>query len=225
MDSLQLLSRSFLCSGLDWEELQAIHQIVTIRRPAKGEVLFFEGDPATGLFILLAGRVRVYKSSIDGREYTIHQIGPGQLFAEAALFKGENYPASCDALADSIVAFIPKEAFFHLIKESPQISLKIIGSQAAFLREFNQKVEELTLKEVSARVAAFLIRESRKRANPEFTLDISKAELARSLGTISETLSRNLKKLKETGIIKVDGKKIIIIDYFRLNSIAEGEKI
>ncbi len=225
MATIELLKSCFLCSGLNNDEIGAVHKIISIKKLAKGEILFFEGDPAAGFFILLAGRVRVYKSSPDGKEFTIHQIAPGQMFAEAAVFRGNHFPANCAALVDSIVAFIPKDAFTQLIKDSPQISLKIIASQAGFLREFNLKVEELTLKEVPARIAGYLLHELQKQKRPEIILDISKAELARSLGTISETLSRNLKKLKEIGAIKVSGKKIFILDRDRLQSIADGEKI
>ncbi|SYZ71835.1 Transcriptional regulator, Crp/Fnr family [Candidatus Zixiibacteriota bacterium] len=225
MATVDLLKSCFLCSGLDNDELRAVHNIISIKRLSRGESLFLEGDPASGFYILLAGRVRVYKSSPDGKEFTIHQIAPGQLFAEAAVFRGNKFPASCDALENSTVAFLPKEAFTQLIKESPQISLKIIAAQAGFLREFNLKVEELTLKEVPSRIAAYLLRESQKKKNLEITLDISKAELARTLGTISETLSRNLKKLREIGAIKVSGKKITILEPDELQSIADGKKI
>ncbi len=225
MDNKFYLSQCYLCSGLDKGELEAISSIAHIKKVLKGEIIFFEGDPAAGFYILLTGKVRVYKASPDGKEYTIHQIMPGQLFAEAAIFKGNQYPANCAAIEDSLVAFFAKDAFIRLIKESPQISLKIIGSLSGFLREFNRKVEELSLKEISARIASFLLGESEKIKSNEITLDVSKAELARRLGTIGETLSRNLKKLKELRVISVDGKKIIILDSARLNSIAEGEKI
>ena len=225
MDNKFYLSQRYLCAGLDKSELEAISNIAQIKKVSKGEIIFFEGDPAAGFYILLTGKVRVYKASPDGKEYTIHQIMPGQLFAEAAIFKGNQYPANCAAIEDSMIAFFPKEAFIRLIQESPQISLKIIGSLSGFLREFNRKVEELSLKEISARIASFILGEAEKIKSNEISLDVSKAELARHLWTISEPLSRNLKKLKELGIISVDGKKIIILDSGRLNSIAEGEKI
>jgi CRP-like cAMP-binding protein len=224
-DSLHQLHQCFLCSGLNKNELEAVHKIALIRRFKKGEILFLEGDTAGGFYVLLSGRVRIYKSSSEGREYTIHQIAQGQLFAEAAIFRGEHYPASSVASADSTVAYFSKDAFMALIREWPQISLKIIASQAGFLRDFNRQVEELTLMEVPARIASFLLRESQKNKKAEIILDISKSELARRLGTVSETLSRNLKKLKDTGIIRVSGRVITILDLSRLFSLAEGEKI
>jgi len=220
-----LLSQCSLCSGLNTAELETISRITQIKNLNKGEMIFFEGDPADGFYLLLKGRVRVYKSSPDGKEYTIHQIMPGQLFAEAAIFKGDRFPANCSSIDDSTVAYFPKEAFIRMIKDSPEISLKIIGSLSGFLRDFNRQVEELSLKEISARIASFLLAESKKVKSSKITLDMPKTELARRLGTIGETLSRNLKKLKDLGIISVDGKKIVILNSDRLNSIAEGEKI
>ena len=202
-----------------------IADIVSIRKVDKSEILFFQGDRADGFYTLLSGRVRIYKASPDGKEYTLHIIRPGQMFAEAAIFGGEIFPANCMALEDSTVAFFPRVNFINLITQSPQISLKMISALSGFVREFNQQIEDLSLKEVSARLASYLLRKASKAKNDKIILDISKSELANLLGTISETLSRNLKKMRELGVIEVDGKDITILDPARLQSIAEGEKI
>ena len=225
MDIEQALRRSHLCSGLDEGELKKLVRIVRVRKLAKKELLFFEGEPAGGFFILLAGRVRVYKSSPEGKEYTLHIIQPGQMFAEAAIFSGKGYPANCGALEKSEVAFFPKDRFLELIHGSPRVSLKMIASLAAFVREFNLKVEELSLKEVSARLATFLLGERKRCGSDCFKLEITKGELAARLGTVSETLSRNLKKMKDLECIGVAGKTITILDPGRLQAIAEGDKI
>jgi CRP/FNR family transcriptional regulator len=225
MDLESLLRRTYLCAELDGKELKQVLQIVETRRLKRGEILFYEGAPATGFFLLLEGRVRIYKSSTEGKEYTLHIIQPGQMFAEAALFSGRGFPAHCAALEDARVAHLPKDRFLALLEQSPRISLKMITGLSAFVREFNQKVEELSLKEVSARLAAYIIREKNRRAVSKFDLEISKGELASKLGTISETLSRNFKKLKDLGCIEVSGRTIIILDETRLDAIAAGEKI
>jgi len=224
MDALAYLSRSHLCSGLNKKELEAIAAVVVFRTVGKDEILFFEGDPASGFYVLLTGKIRIYKSSPDGKEYTLHLIGPGQIFAEAAIFRDDIFPANGMAVEDSFVAFFSKNAFLTLLKNSPELSLKIIGSLSAFVRDFNRQVEELSLKEVPARVASFLLSQSEEKKSNIIHLDTSKSELANRLGTIRETLSRNLKKLIDSGIIEVDGKKITILDSARLIAIADGEK-
>lgn len=221
----QLLKTSMLFRELDPEEFAAMERIVQIRRVDSDTMLFFEGDPAIGFFVLLSGRVRIYKASPDGKEFTLHQITPGQMFAEAAIFRGNTYPANCMAMEDSEVIFVPKEQFIQLISKFPNISLKIIGSLARWLREFAVKLEDLSLKEVPSRLASFILRHQQKFRSSSFELDTTKSELASQLGTISETLSRSLKKLKDLGVIDVDGKRITILDQVRLESIAEGEKI
>jgi CRP/FNR family transcriptional regulator, dissimilatory nitrate respiration regulator len=225
MGNLQLLQNSQLCAHLDSSEVEQLIQVVTIREVPKGELIFLEGDDAAGFYILLRGSVRVYKASPEGREQTLHRIKPGQLFAEAAVFHGSRYPANCDALLDSTVAFFPKTEFVRLIERNPQMSLKMIASMAAFLRDFNQTIEMLSLKEVSARLAAWLLSAAGRAHSNQFTLPMSKGDLANVLGTVNETVSRNLRKMIDLGVLQVDNRDITIIDRTRLEAIAAGEKI
>jgi len=224
-DSIGLLRNCFLCRELDRGELEALMKIVTFRQLEKGQALFWEGDAARGFFVLLDGSVRIYKTSPEGKEFTIHRLHPGQMFAEAAIFSSGGYPANAGALADSVVAFFPKDQFIKLVTDFPKIAIKMIAGLAAFVREFNQMVEDLSLREVPSRLARFLIEEKARVDNKEFILDTTKAELANKLGTTSETLSRNLRKMKELQIITVDGNCLTILDLSRLESIASGEKI
>lgn len=221
----KLLKDAVIFRELDSEEFKAMEEITQLRHVEGDAMLFFEGDPANGFFVLLSGRVRIYKSTADGKEFTLHQITPGQVFAEAAIFRGNTYPANCMAMEDSEVAFIPKDQFIRLITKYPNISLKIIGSLSRWLREFAAKLEDLSLKDVPARLATYLLRQRQKLKSDSFELDITKAELASELATISETLSRSLKKLKDLEVIAVDGKRITILDSDQLDSIAAGEKI
>jgi len=205
--------------------LAAVSEIAVIRNAGKGEILFIQGDPATGFFILFDGSVRVYKASPEGKEYTLHHIQAGQMFAEAAIFKGKTFPANAVATEASTLAFFPKDRFVKLIQDSPQMSLKMIAALAGFVREFNQQIEDLSLKEVPARLASHLLRKAERIGTARVTLDITKTELARSLGTIGETLSRSLKKMRDLHLVEVNGKNIKILDQARLRSVADGEKI
>jgi CRP/FNR family transcriptional regulator, dissimilatory nitrate respiration regulator len=225
MDLAQHLRNCSLCRGLDEQELSALTDIASFKHLAKGEILFLEGDPAFGFFILLDGRVRIFKSSPEGKEYTLHSIGPGQMFAEVAIFRGKGFPANCVASEDSSVAFLPKEEFTQMLANSPQMSLKMIVALASFVREYNQKVEDLSLREVPARLAVFLLQQATDHKASTFELATSKTELATSLGTISETLSRNFRKLAEAGAIQIQGDLVTILDVTRLQEIADGDKI
>jgi len=225
MKTSQYINNSSLFNGLDDSELQALSDTIAVKKLKRGEILFLDGDLASGFYTVFEGRIRVFKSNPDGREYTIHVINPGQIFGEVAIFDGKHFPASSSAIEKVVVGFIPKDRFLALIKEYPNISLKIIGSLARFLREYNQMVEDLALKEVPARIAGYLISKAVKTNANVVDLDIKKTELALKLGTISETLSRNLRKFIDNGIIKVDSQQITILDFNRLHSIAAGGKI
>jgi CRP/FNR family transcriptional regulator len=184
-----------------------------------------EGDPAARFFVLLSGAVRVDKSSPDGREYTLHRIQPGQMFAEAAIFDGSTYPASCIALEEAEVASVPKEEFLRLVAASPEIAMKIIGGLSGLLRDFAAQLEALSLKDVLARLAEYINRQAAIHGATEFELPSSKAELAAALGTISETLSRSLRKLREAGVIAMDGRRIRVLDAKRLRLTEDGGKV
>jgi len=217
------IKKSSLFAGLDNGELESLSDTIAIKKLRKGEILFFDGDIASGFYAVFEGRIRVYKSNPDGKEYTIHIINPGQIFGEVAIFNGKYFPANSMAIDDSVVGYFPKDRFLALIKQYPNISLKIIGSLAGFLREYNQMVEELALKEVPSRIAGFLLVRAEEAKDKIINLDMTKTELAVKLGTISETLSRNLRKMKDSGIIKVDNQQITILDFDRLGSIANGD--
>jgi len=225
MQDLSQLKKCYLCRELDDTELKRLAELCRVKTVKRGELLFLQGDPATGLYLLLEGLVRIYKASPDGKEFTLHQIRPGEMFAEAAIFRDGGYPANCAALKDSVVALLPKEAFFTLLQESPAISIKMMGGLSAFLREFNRTIEDLSLKEVPARLASFLLAEYEKTGETTIVLRTTKAELANQLGTISETLSRNLRKCREQGLIAVNGNKIEILDQDRLYDLARGGKL
>ena len=224
MSLTEYLKTCQICGELNDDELAALADIVVLRKFKKGEILFFEGDSAHGFFSLVQGRVRIYKSSPDGREQTIHIINPGQIFAEVAIFRGDRFPAHCSALENSIVIFYPKNRFLKLLSDLPQVSLKVIGSLSAFLREYNKMVEYLSLKEVPERLAGYLLDEYDKTAGEVIHLRVTKAELARQLGTISETLSRNLRRFQDLGAVQVEAREIRILNPDILTQIASGEK-
>ena len=220
-----MLAHTHLCRGLDTEELTRLAAIASVRSWTAGSLMFSQGDRAEGFFVLLSGLVRIYKSSPDGREYTLHRIGPGQMFAEAAVFDTDRYPANAAALEDSQTAFFPRHAFVSLLAESPRLALKIIAGLAAFVREFNQKLEDLSLREVPARLASYLLEHAAESPDHLVALDQSKTDLAKSLGTISETLSRVLRKMIDRGLVEVDGPSIMILDREGLETVADGDRI
>ncbi len=227
MDIEAILKRCPLFSGLEDREIAEIQAISASKRYPKGTLIFSEDEEAKGFFVLISGRVKVFKLSPEGKEQILHIISPGETFAEAALFAGSTYPAFAESLAETRALYFSKEGFLNLIRGNPQISLNMIASLSHWLRKFVNLVEELSLKDVSARLSKYLVDLSAKSGRSsergiECELGINKSQLASQLGTISETLSRALRKLRDMRIIEVEGKKITILQKEALEDISSG---
>lgn len=221
MENIQILKKSLLFSGLGDEYLTEVAEIAQRRTFGKGESLFSEGDPAVGFYLLASGSLKLCKISPDGKEKVLHFVHPNETFAEAAFFGDGRYPAEAKALEGGTALFFPKDGFMGLLERNPRFSLNLIVSLSLLLRRFARQIEELSFAEVPARLAAYLI-ELAERKSTTFQgktyleLGIKKGELASRLGTVSETLSRSFRKMKEEGIIEVDGSRVIINDMQRL---------
>ncbi len=228
--SIDLLKRCPLFAGLKEEDLRKIKAIARPRQFRKKQVLFSDRDEAKGFYVVLSGKVKLYKVSPEGKEQILHVVSSFDAFAEAALFSEGTYPAFAQALSDGQLLYFPKRDFIQLTEKNPQLSINMIVSLSQYLKKFAALIEELSLKEVSSRIAKYLLdlslRSSREgRGSREVELDVSKTQLASRLGTISETLSRTLGKMKAKGIIDVKKNRILILNQELLEEIASGMKI
>jgi CRP/FNR family transcriptional regulator len=228
--SAELLKRCPLFAGLKEEDLKRMRAVASLKRVGKKEILFGEGEEARGFYVILSGKVKLYKISPEGKEQILHVVSAPDAFAEAALFLEGSYPAFAEALAESQLLFFPKKDFVQLIERNPQLSINMIVSLSQFLRRFASLIEELSLKEVSSRVAKYLIDLSLKSSKEEkdrseVELDLSKSQLASKLGTISETLSRTLTKMRAKRVIDVKKNRIRILNRELLEEMASGMKI
>lgn len=216
-----------LFSEMDVSHLREISEISRLEQYKKNQHIFLENDNYRGFYIVLKGSVKVYRVSAEGKEYILHLRKPPQPFADVPLFEeGGNYPANAQALDDSLLLFIPKQEFTELIRKNPSIAFKMLAGFAKRMRKMTNKMEEISTKEVSNRLARFILDEieknnSIKLPEPFLRLTISKATVATYLGTITETLSRTFKKFHDDKIIVVDGKKIFIKDLRKLRELAK----
>jgi CRP/FNR family transcriptional regulator len=225
MEPLQILKKSLLFSGLNNEDLEQITAITHSRSYARGETLFAEGEAATGFYLLAKGSIKLCKISPDGREKVLHFAHPGETFAEAAFFGDGRYPAEARGVEAGEVLFFPRESFMGLLERNPRFSMNMIISLSLLLRRFARQIEELSFAEVPNRLAAYLVELAERKSTcyqgkSYLDLDMKKGELASRLGTVSETLSRSFRKLREENVIEVDGSRVIILDMPALLRIA-----
>ncbi|MCK9273878.1 MAG: Crp/Fnr family transcriptional regulator [Syntrophales bacterium] len=222
---LQQLVSIPIFSGLSLEQQKRLSNIALIRSYSKGTSLFSEGEIASGLYVVLEGRVKVYKLSPEGREHILHLAGPGETVGEGALFSGAAFPAYAEAHVKSRILFVGRDSLMHLIKKDPSFAMAMLGVLSVRLRRFVHLIEGFTLREASGRLASYLLFLETKQSGKNFLiLDITKGNLANILGTAPETLSRILGKMEDTDLIEVKGAKIVIRDRTSLQAIADGEK-
>ena len=215
-----------LFQGFSRGEYEDLAMIVVDQVIRKGQTIFEEGDEGEGFYVVVSGRVKVFKLSPDGKEQILHIFGAGEPFGEAAVFAGEKFPANAEALEESRVFFFPRLAFVELIGQNPSLALNMLAVLSRRLRKLASLVEDLSLKEVPGRLAAYLLYWSEgKKGDVEVQLEVSKNQLASLLGTIPETLSRILAKLSREGFIKSTGpRQIQLLDRKGLKELASGER-
>lgn len=169
------------------------------------------------MYVVESGHVRIFKTSVGGREQVLSIDGPGGSIAELPVFDGGNYPASVSAVEDATLLFIGKQDFHALCLEHPQVALKVLRVVGTRLRKLVGIIEELSFTTVRHRLAAFLLRLARREGTRidgglEITLPASNQELAAQIGTVRELVSRNLSRFQAEKLIKMDGRRIVIPD-------------
>ena len=199
--------------GLPAADIEAIASFVVTKHLAKGDYLFHEGDPSDGFYIVQKGAIKVHRVSATGKEQVIHVFRPIETFAEASLANPTGYPADAQATEESIVLLLPKSDFVDVLRQRPDLALRMLGSMSQHLRVLVGLLDDLTLKDVETRLANWLLKKCpqthRDRA-VEIKLDRTKRVLAAEMGTTSETLSRTLAKFRDQGLLRVSGKSLVI---------------
>jgi CRP-like cAMP-binding protein len=225
MENKEIIKKALLFSGLAEEYLKEVAEIA-VRRPfAKGETLFSEGDKAEGFYLLASGALKLCKISPDGREKVLHMVHPVETFAEAAFFGDGSYPAEARGVEKGEVIFFPRGSFMGLLERNPRFSMNLIASLSLLLRRFARQIEELSFADAPSRLASYLIDLAARKSTSfqgrtYLELDMRKGELASRLGTVSETLSRTFKKLKDEEVIEVDGNKVTVLNMEKLKMVA-----
>jgi CRP/FNR family transcriptional regulator, cyclic AMP receptor protein len=213
----QILKATPLFAALDDGELTSLAARCGVRPYAAGEILFSEGEPCKGLYIVVAGRVRIFKTSLSGREQVLTVEGPGASVAEVPVFDGGNYPASASALEKTEMLFISRADLRAICLEKPEVSLKMLQVVGVRLRRLVGIIEELSFTTVRHRLISWLIRQAKAEGRPgergvSISLNASHQELASQIGTVRELVSRNLARLQAQSFIEMNGREITILD-------------
>jgi CRP/FNR family transcriptional regulator len=222
MSTVDDIAKSPLFGSMPEKDMERLAEAAVSRTFSRDELIFSEGDEAEGFYLLTEGSAKIYKLSPAGKEQILHVVSAGEVFGEAAVFTGGKYPAFARALAESRTVFFLADKFRAETAANPELALHMLGAMAGYLRRFARLVEQLSLRDVPARLAEYLLN-APADGEGRMNLSTTKRELAAYLGTQPETLSRALGALQAEGLIEVDGSSIRIAEPQRLEGIANGE--
>lgn len=216
--TLLLLKGCPICSSLGEEPLSAIAKVTRELVLEKGEILAQEGDACTGFYLVLSGRLRVYKSSPNGKERTLLIAEPGMTFGEDALFGAGTYLESAQAAPRARLLRIPRREFLEMLWKSPSLAFQVMESLTLRIRKLSSSVENIAFLGARDNVARYLLELRERSANAaEMMLPGKKKEIAAILGITPETFSRALRALEDVGAIRVDRLRVMILNPSQLS--------
>ncbi len=199
-----------LFAGLSESEIQALSQRAVEKQFAADEMLFWEGEACAGIFLIVQGSAKIFKTSAGGREMMLALESAPTTVAELPLFDGGPYPASVRAVEPVVALFINKNDFQQVCRQYPDVALKLLAVVGRRLRHLVGVVEAMTFGSVTQRLARLLLDASKQAGAEEFELPITHQELASRLGTVREVVSRNLARFRAEGLIRIQGHQVRI---------------
>lgn len=223
---MEQLKKIKLFSRLPEETLKWLNGKVTWEELDKGSYLFREGETAEKTYLIFKGSVKIVKEFSSGKNAIMGIFGPGSLVAEVAAVDNRPYPASCVALEGVTAGAIPSKAFQELLKKEPNVAIMMISGLGFKLRELTENLGAISVMPVDKRLARLLHKLAanmgvKSASDVEITLHMTRRDMAEIIGTSFEVVERSLKKFREDNLISVDGKKITIHDYQKLEDMFE----
>lgn len=203
------------------------NQLVFLARSARektyaaGQIIVGDSDKTDALYLLQKGRIKLSKSSFNGKEQTIHIFGPGDLLGLCTVFTGTVFPASAVAMEKSRMLLFSREALEKTAYDEPSLLINLVFELSMRLKESMEMIEALALKEIPQRLASFLMLSVSMDKDDTFLMPFSQRELAKVLGATPETLSRSLRRMIQDNMIQVEGRYIRILDKAAIRDLAE----
>ncbi|WP_338652294.1 Crp/Fnr family transcriptional regulator [Lysinibacillus sp. Y5S-8] len=200
-------------------EMEEISHIITHHHFDKGEIILLAGDRKKKLFIVRYGRAKVFHISTDGREYVMRVLEAGEFFGDVTLFNNEPQKSTVEALEKTEICSLDGEELMKILAGTPVTLFHMLAQLSSRLEETENQLSEAVSKEVSERLAAFILKSAATAGSDTFLLTLTKKDLASLLNTTRETLSRRLSAFQKEGYIEMTGKRIIIKNYDALENL------
>ena len=220
------IKENALFTGLNARQLDAFKDVVVISSHRKREVIFMEGDECTGLYIIRTGRVKILRSSSQGKEQIIKILNPGELLGFEVFYDGKVYKNTAVAMEECELCYVDKNIFFQILEKEPAVAKKLILAMGEELNHAYERIGNLGLLNAREKLAHLLFTLAneygvKSDGGVKLNLTLSRLEIAELLGITQETSIRLLKSFKEDGILDIRRKEIIIKSLSKLKQLGE----
>ncbi|MDP2726116.1 MAG: Crp/Fnr family transcriptional regulator [Dehalococcoidia bacterium] len=192
----------------EWEEVKALFREKSL---SPGEIIFLEGERSQGIYFVKAGRIKVFKTSPDGKEQVLRIMGPGESFNDVPVFDQGPNPASTEAMEPSVVCLLRTQDIMELIRRYPALALGVTRVFATRLRQLTSLVEDLSFRHVTSRLAKILLMQV-EEASKGSNLHLTQQDLASMVGTAREVVVRSLRSMESQGILRRERQRLVILD-------------
>jgi CRP/FNR family transcriptional regulator, nitrogen oxide reductase regulator len=226
---LDLFAQTELFQGIPADALGTIQAAGARKRLAAGDVLFQQGDSATALFLVIAGRLRASQMTQDGQQVIIRYIGPGEIAGYTVLASGDTHPGTVAAVDDSHLIGWPSAAIRQVMERYPAIALNAVTLLGQRYHEMQVRLRELSTERVERRIGHTLLRlahqSGRRTARGiEIAFPLSRQDLAEMAGTTLHTVSRTLSGWEDKGIVNCGRRRVVLCKPHALVAIADEEE-
>ena len=211
----QLLARIQLFKNCTPFEIEQISSLMRPKEVKKRDILFYEGEPCEVIYFIDRGRVKIYKTTEDGREQIVNLIDKGDMLPHVGWYGGSTYPATAEALEDGQMYFMLVSQFTQFLEQSPSTTLKFLQELDGKIRELHMRLATVLSKDMSEKilnVLGFLAKNMGKKVGEayELEIDLTHQDIANMVGTTRETASRMIGQLKKEGKISLDHKSLMV---------------
>lgn len=217
---------SWLFAGLNHRAVEQLSELTRTIHYGAGEMIFQEGEPAFGLYIICTGKVKLSKYASQGKKQILKLLGPGEMLGEKTMFDNEIYTAHAKTLEKTTLHFIERSAFIGFLKEHMEVALRLIEKLCREIKGFQDKLVEIAYEDSNERLARLLLLIAKEYGvetskGTDTGIELSRADLAELAGISTETAIRTLSRFKDQGMIALDGSKIYLVDKERISKLAE----
>jgi CRP/FNR family transcriptional regulator, cyclic AMP receptor protein len=218
----EILRRAPLFAALDEESAASLRNAMTEVRLARGDALFHEGDPGDRVYVVTEGKIKLGRTSADGRENLLGVLGPGETFGEVSLFDPGPRTATATAVTESTLLGLAHADLQPWLAERPEVAKGLLQQVAHRLRRTNENMADLVFQDVPARVAKALLDLATRFGAPAPTTgihvphDLTQEELAQLVGASRETVNKALADFVNRGWIRLEARAVVLLDVERL---------